>query len=549
MSIVTAALSWYDEPVKDLERAVRSLAGIADRIVALDGAYARFPNGRSSSPREQAEAIRRVSEEIGIACLILSVDRLWAGQIEKRNYLVRVASRDADWVLVMDADQVIVGDTAAARERIDSRSDVDVWTVDLIGVQNKGRPVEESASTTWHEAHLGDTTPFAHLFRVYPDLRYERFHWWVSALRGDSRFWLQYGGNGYAASGQVVAEHVRLPDYRIEHRSMFHPADRVKAYRAFCNDRAKVVYYTHQEDNIRGLPDPEWDYETRTQGYEPKGLPIGQWASFWKRLGKPVVVTAALCWYDEDIPTLERCVRALAGIADRLVALDGAYARFPGAKVASPPEQAAAISRVAAEVGIECMVLTPSRLWRGQVEKRTFLMSTAAINSDWIAVVDADHVMVTPDGLAVRDTLAETPQDVLVYDVDFYTPENPEAEIAQIASWFWHSGMAKRTLPIAHFFRALPGMRVERFHWWVSGIHEGRRVWLWGGDSTNQQAKRMDFPVPYRVDHFCLHRDEQHVLANRAYLNDREVVKLITGQEDDVLGLPPPQWDYETMRA
>ena len=36
--IVTAALIWYDERSEDLERCVRGMATIADRVIAVDGA-------------------------------------------------------------------------------------------------------------------------------------------------------------------------------------------------------------------------------------------------------------------------------------------------------------------------------------------------------------------------------------------------------------------------------------------------------------------------------------------------------------------------------
>ena len=51
----------------------------------------------------------------------------------------------------------------------------------------------------------------------------------------------------------------------------------------------------------------------------------------------------------------------------------------------------------------------------------------------------------------------------------------------------------------------------------------------------------------YEVEHRCLLRDERHVLANRAFCNDRKVVVEMTGQEDDQPGLPAPVYDYETM--
>src|SRR5207247_1053795 len=52
-----------------------------------------------------------------------------------------------------------------------------------------------------------------------------------------------------------------------------------------------------------------------------------------------VNVTAALCWWNEKPEDLARCVRGVANIADRIVALDGAYVRYPGATVRSDEKQ------------------------------------------------------------------------------------------------------------------------------------------------------------------------------------------------------------------
>jgi hypothetical protein len=56
------------------------------------------------------------------------------------------------------------------------------------------------------------------------------------------------------------------------------------------------------------------------------------------------------------------------------------------------------------------------------------------------------------------------------------------------------------------------------------------------------------FPIrsAYEIEHKTLARDEKHILASRAFCNDRVRVLKWTGQEDDVPGLPQPIWDFET---
>jgi hypothetical protein len=258
-----------------------------------------------------------------------------------------------------------------------------------------------------------------------------------------------------------------------------------------------------------------------------------------------VIVTAALIWYDENPEDLEACVRGIAEIADRLVAVDGAYRRYPDAQVTSPPEQAETIRRVAAEVGLECDVYIPDRLWAGQVEKRSFLMQRASVGTDWIAVVDADWV-IHADRVRVRRELFRLHElGVDVITVSLFTPKGEAA-----AATGWHRRMAGTRTSVQHFFRPLEGLRVEKMHWWYSAIKNGQRVWMWHGRRRREGLRILPahrLRSRYEIEHRTFQRDEKHILAGRAFCNDRELVLAATGQEDDVPGLPAPVFDYETI--
>ena len=74
---------------------------------------------------------------------------------------------------------------------------------------------------------------------------------------------------------------------------------------------------------------------------------------------------------------------------------------------------------------------------------------------------------------------------------------------------------------------------------------DGHRKWISQGEATSG-------PVPplgcrYVVRHTTHTRDAAHILAGRAFCNDRIRVVERTGQEDDVPGLPPPVFDYATV--
>lgn len=258
-----------------------------------------------------------------------------------------------------------------------------------------------------------------------------------------------------------------------------------------------------------------------------------------------MIVTAALVWWDERPEDLEACVRGMANIADRVLAVDGAYRRYPQATVLSPPEQAETIRRVAAEIGLECDIYEPSELWAGQVEKRSFTLRRAAKDSDWIAVVDADWVIRTKRRFA-RAALEAVKPDVDVVSVKMFTPRS-----GMPFATSWHRKQAGRRFVIPHLFRSLPGIMVEKRHWWYSALKDGQRVWLWHPSKSSTYPVQKPYPLGarYEIEHRTLLRDERHILDSRAFLNDRELVVAETGQEDDLPGLFAPTFDFETERV
>jgi hypothetical protein len=258
-----------------------------------------------------------------------------------------------------------------------------------------------------------------------------------------------------------------------------------------------------------------------------------------------MIVTAALIWFQERPEDLVRCVRGMATVADRLVAVDGAYARYPGAAIGSPLDQVHAIAETAQEVGIEVVnVEPPDRLWAGQVEKRSFALRHASEGSDWVAVVDADWI-ISGNRKKARAELSELIEwDAAdVVSVPFYTPPGN----GQVASG-WHNRVRDSQVWMPHIFRALPDMTVERYHWHV-GARKGKDlVWLWGPPNEGRRVlPQHQLEAPYLIEHLTLSRTEEQVLASRAFLNDRVKVVALTDQEDDLPELPRPVFDYTTI--
>jgi hypothetical protein len=242
-----------------------------------------------------------------------------------------------------------------------------------------------------------------------------------------------------------------------------------------------------------------------------------------------MIVTAALAWFDEAPEDLDRFVRALPVACDRLVALDGGYDRYPGAAPESDEEEKWAIISAAEDIGLPLLMPSP-RLWRGQVEKRSVLYELASKGSDWVFTLDADHIL---HGVreAIRHELEHAIHDA--FEVDFYTTMNHDRTLAETASTEWHEGLAGERIWHRLLLRALPGMRVERFHWYVSALRDDERVWLTAvteGGYPVVKAHRM--AAPLLVEHRCLFRRDRNILANREFCEDRVAIVADTGQED-----------------
>jgi hypothetical protein len=103
---ICAALAWFDEPVEFLTRCISSLEGIADEIIALDGAWEHFEGGHMS-PFEQEETIWRAARKASITPRVFIPHKVWESQVHKRQRLMEMASEHADWILVIDGDEYV----------------------------------------------------------------------------------------------------------------------------------------------------------------------------------------------------------------------------------------------------------------------------------------------------------------------------------------------------------------------------------------------------------------------------------------------------------
>lgn len=123
-----ALLSYYDEPVSWLAATVASLSRIGvDHLVAVDGAYIHYPHAKPCSPLEQADAVMRAADAVGIGCTLVRPNQLMWTEQQKRDYCFRILETMAtpmqDWVTIIDADEVIVEGSPSWKVELDSLPD------------------------------------------------------------------------------------------------------------------------------------------------------------------------------------------------------------------------------------------------------------------------------------------------------------------------------------------------------------------------------------------------------------------------------------------
>jgi len=229
---VVALCSWYDEKPSHLAGLVASLSGVADHIVAVDGAYALYPRGRAHSPSGQADTIRETARSLGIGCTIHEPQITWQGQeVEKRNFMFHLAERmttNDDWYLILDGDSLVTQVGYSLRDVL-AQTEHDVAEVTMWRYREHFEPHERPFVTDAIEE-----TPFRSMFRAIRGLSVVGRHYHY--LTPDGRF-LWGDGN--------VTPALSLPAMRLQHRNEARDLWRAKA--------AKTYYDTRDKLGVEGL--------------------------------------------------------------------------------------------------------------------------------------------------------------------------------------------------------------------------------------------------------------------------------------------------------
>lgn len=166
---VVGLLSWYEEPASWLAECVASVAKLCDHIIAVDGPYAMFPGAmrKPASGTEQAETILHAAAGAGIGCTVHSSRQPWWGnEVEKRAYMFSLAqtmTTSDDWLLRIDADEVLTSVPSDTREQLSS-TNLDVAEVIM-----------------WERNDIDSNFPIRVLFRALPGITVQQAHYVVTA--------------------------------------------------------------------------------------------------------------------------------------------------------------------------------------------------------------------------------------------------------------------------------------------------------------------------------------------------------------------------------
>lgn len=243
---VWGLLSWYDESPSWLAEAVASFAPALDGLIAVDGAYAHFPDARASSERLQAETVIATANGAGLPVTVHRPVAPFIGdEVAKRDFMFRLANAHAqayhDWLWVFDADCVLAECPADIR---DTLADVEGDVVE-VGLWQRSDFLADAPDIA-RETNLAPSTtaPMRMLFRCLDRMQVIGLHYCYAGVREDGTYTYLWGPPHVAPQDGVM-----LPGVTVEHRS---------AWRDLYRREAARDYYKRREAlGIERLATPE----------------------------------------------------------------------------------------------------------------------------------------------------------------------------------------------------------------------------------------------------------------------------------------------------
>lgn len=221
-----ALLSFYDEPVESLATCLAGCASVGvDHVIAVDGAYALFPDAQPASHPNQHAAITLACRELQLGLTLHVPARVWDGnEVQKRTALFaagHAAATPGDWFLVVDADEIPGTGHDIKAHLADCPEDVcDVEIFDTVAAR--------AGQADWQPSFT-----MRRLFRRLPEpITVDTNH--ITYLAPDGRALSGWDGQSDLAASRDLSQVLRL-----EHRPDRRPQDR---------QLAKLIYYGQRDE-------------------------------------------------------------------------------------------------------------------------------------------------------------------------------------------------------------------------------------------------------------------------------------------------------------
>jgi hypothetical protein len=218
-----------------------------------------------------------------------------------------------------------------------------------------------------------------------------------------------------------------------------------------------------------------------------------------------ITIAAVLCWYDEPVEALRRCVESL-GWCDMLVEADGPWEYFDG-PVTSPPEQRQALNEACSAVGLPQITLTHHERYPSQVAKRDRLYREAAREADWIFIIDGDEYVERV--FDIRAALAGVQEDAVVVGCDTH-------------SYLRAGRVIRRDEPHRRLFRTAGGLSVQEAH---NGIVTDDGRWL-GGPRRIAKEPAADLQNVLMIRHEHWSRPMERNQRSATYYRERSRLRI-----------------------
>lgn len=244
-------------------------------------------------------------------------------------------------------------------------------------------------------------------------------------------------------------------------------------------------------------------------------------------------IAGLLSWYDESPAWLATAVAGMARFCDVIVAVDGAYALYPGGRPRSRPDQAEAVTIACEAAGVGLVLHQPSEVFAGnEVEKRNLTLQLARPflepGVDWVCAFDADYHVERVDPDIVRWELGRTDCNVASYTI-LDGVDVLAGGMARYAAK--HDVSTEWTFRTRDLFRWTDDLRYERAHYVVRGTYpdvgdvfiKGPEMMLPNERAAADVQPCLDLNEILVVHHRTAHRAKVRNDAREGYYRNRDL--------------------------